>query len=313
MTSNNVYSITTDDVCPKNDNDKRCAPHLKFEHGSCIRLSVLSECARAFNDEFPNNKIALDNKMETLHPHKYKKYLLSEIGKRLNKKCTTQKCWAQQNFIKRMESKAREELQKYTFRPEGPDEGREWLNTNHINEVMAQYELKYPNFKFLNAVPRDFQDHDEYDKTDDDYRNLIKRGKTIVGIVFNTDKAGESGEHWNALYINFDEAQVYFFDSYGVPPNEEVKAHMIQIDKFMKHNCGKITIVDHNRNNVMTCKRTKLDHNKVRHQRKGSECGVYSINFILRMLRGDTFEDICNNPISDDHVNKCRKVYFTKK
>ena len=34
-----------------------------------------------------------------------------------------------------------------------------------------------------------------------------------------------------------------------------------------------------------------VEYNRNRHQFKNSECGVYSINFILRLLEGESFED----------------------
>jgi hypothetical protein len=54
----------------------------------------------------------------------------------------------------------------------------------------------------------------------------------------------------------------------------------------------------------------KVDYNKIQHQRENSECGVYSMNFILRLLKGDSFETICNSKIPDKQINKCRNVYF---
>ena len=53
-----------------------------------------------------------------------------------------------------------------------------------------------------------------------------------------------------------------------------------------------------------------MKYNKQKHQRGGSECGVYSMNFILRLLRGDTFDKISSKEIKDNKMNKCRKVYF---
>ena len=63
----------------------------------------------------------------------------------------------------------------------------------------------------------------------------------------------------------------------------------------------------------MTMYWEKLDvrYNDVRHQYKNSECGVYSVNFILRLLKGETFDEIINIPTNDDKINECRKVYFT--
>ena len=51
-------------------------------------------------------------------------------------------------------------------------------------------------------------------------------------------------------------------------------------------------------------------HNKTQHQKGNSECGVYSINFILRLLKGKTFDHITRKRVKDESVNKCRKVYF---
>lgn len=309
--NDNLYSISSDNI-PVNEQDKRCAPGKTFENGSCIRLEVLIQCAQSFNDEFPDNTIELDSKAEALHPNKYKKYLVKEFNERLGEKCSTQKCWAQQNFIKRIPAIAQEELEKYTWRPEGPDTGNKWLNTDHIDSAMEQYELKYPNFKYLGSLPRDFQNHAMFRKDETLYKQLWKDGKTKIGIIYNTDAVGDPGEHWNALYADFEKGEVYFFDSYGVAPNKEVQNHMKQLERFIRNNCSEMTRVNRNKNNLMKCDTVKMGHNKERHQKKGSECGVYSMNFILRMLREDTFEQICKSKVDDDTMNKCRKVYFTK-
>ena len=56
----------------------------------------------------------------------------------------------------------------------------------------------------------------------------------------------------------------------------------------------------------------RVDHNKIRHQYKNSECGVYSIRFIVKMVKGANFDKLCKNKVPDDKVNKCRSVYFDK-
>jgi hypothetical protein len=309
--NNNLYSISSDNV-KVDEQDKRCAPGKTFEYGSCIRLEILIKCAEAYNEEFPGNAIELDSKKENLHPNKYKKYLVKEFNQRLEQKCSTQKCWTQQNFIKRIPKIAQEELEKYTFRPDGPDEGNKWLNTDHIDSSMSQYEIKYPDFKYIGSLPRDFQNHNMFRKDEKSYKQLWNGGKTKIGIVFNTDSVGQSGEHWNALYADFDKGEIYFFYSYGVAPNKEVQNHMKLLEQFIRTNCSEMTRVNRNKNNLMKCDTIKTNHNKERHQKKGSECGVYSMNFILRMLRGDKFDQICKSKVDDDTINKCRKVYFTK-
>ena len=36
----------------------------------------------------------------------------------------------------------------------------------------------------------------------------------------------------------------------------------------------------------------------------------YSMNFILRLLKGESFEQITNNITTDSEINRCRSVYF---
>ena len=51
-------------------------------------------------------------------------------------------------------------------------------------------------------------------------------------------------------------------------------------------------------------------YNKIRHQFKNSECGVYSMNFIIRLLHGESFDNIVENVTKDKDMNTCRQVYF---
>ena len=46
-----------------------------------------------------------------------------------------------------------------------------------------------------------------------------------------------------------------------------------------------------------------IRYNNVQHQFKNSECGVYSINFVIRLAQGETFNDIVNNITKDVITN----------
>ena len=54
-----IISISTDKINPKDKHDKRCAPNITFESGSCIKLSVLIEMAKAYNIDAGESKIKL--------------------------------------------------------------------------------------------------------------------------------------------------------------------------------------------------------------------------------------------------------------
>ena len=53
-----------------------------------------------------------------------------------------------------------------------------------------------------------------------------------------------------------------------------------------------------------------VDYNKTRNQFGGSECGMYSLNFIISMLEGKSFSDIEKYPIKDEVINKMRNEFF---
>lgn len=282
------------------DENTKCAPGRKHEAGSCASLAVLVELAKAYNKiANKNDMIKLSKNMESLNPQKYKIYLVYEINKRIGDKCTTQKCWGQQEFITLMEEKAREEFIKYTFRPDSPQGKFDWLSTFDINDVMEQYYTEDKGCKFFGAVPMDFADLDlEIAKVDYDY--YYNKGIRKFGIVFNLDNHDQPGSHWTAMYTDLDKGHIFYFDSFGVKPEPRVRALMRQQARFLSDKKG------------MNIDNIRVDYNKVQHQFKNSECGVYSINFLIRMARGDNFDKLCNKQISDEKINKCRKIYFDR-
>jgi len=298
-----IESINSSELEPKDKMDKKCAPGIKFDAGSCIDLAILIEMVNAYNKTNPNTAITMHPNMETLNPRKYKKYLIKNIQKRLGDKCTTQSCWADQGFVRSMEKMAKEKLKNYTFRPDGPDGQFEWLNTININKVMAQYEQQYPDFLFLGAVPMDFDDIPSIGIADLNFSKLMNEGKTKLGIVFNLDESWKSGSHWTSMFASLKKGSVLYYDSYGgasLPP-VRVRKLMRRIVKF----CQSIGVKD-----------IRADYNRVHNQRGNSECGVFSLRYLTRMLSGDSFEDICNDKPSinnkhpDKEVNLCRNIYF---
>jgi hypothetical protein len=55
-----------------------------------------------------------------------------------------------------------------------------------------------------------------------------------------------------------------------------------------------------------------IRYNTMKHQYGGSECGVYSMNFLIRLIRGDTFDEIHKSRISDSVIHLCRGKYLDK-
>jgi hypothetical protein len=278
------------------ETNKRCAPGKIYNDGSCIPVDVLIDMAKAYNKENNNkNPIMIKDDLDTLNPSILKRHLVGEFTNRLKGKCDDQICWTKQNFVKHMTSGKNQDLKNSTFRPHGPAGQFTWLSTVDIDKVMTQYETKYKDFKFLGAVPIDFDGLPQLGLKTLDFKALQKSGKTKLGIVFNLDEHYKSGSHWVAGFIDIEKGQIYYSDSYAGRPEQRIRTFLRRAANYCKE-CG-INDLD-------------VQYNKTRHQKEGSECGVYSINFILRLLKGESFDSITGKRLADRKVNKCRSVYF---
>ncbi len=295
LNTDKIDSISTEKVEAKKIEDKKCAPGLKFEAGSCITLPVLVEMVKAYNKANHDKQIRLSCKKEVLHPRRYKKYLLKKIGE-VSKQCNSQVCWTQQDFIKHMNETMKLQLEKFTLRPEGPAGQFKWLNTFDINQVMEQYEPINKKFLFLGAVPMDFEEIKYKGVSDLDLNDAVNNDKnTKFGIIYNLDDHDESGSHWVAGFMDMEDGRIYYYDSYGTAPEKRVVALMNKFSKFYEQNTGK---------------KSDVRYNSKRHQFGNSECGVFSINFILNMLQDKDFDEIIEKGPNDKEVNKLRREFF---
>ena len=297
MIKKHIPYIDVKDIMPKNLDALKCAPHLEFENGSCIPLELLIHMAEAYNKYFENKQekqIKLDSKLDTLYPDDYKKYLLLEFKTKFE---GDQKDWINSKYLELMSEQAKDDLENKVFRPDGPQGKFDWLSTIDINQVLCQYEEKYKDFKFLGAVPLDFMDLDYLPFKKLNFKDFENENINRIGVIFNTDKSNQRGKHWISLFIDLGKGQIYFSDSMGIRPPKEINDFMKIAEKYIESK--KLNNID-------------IRYNKTQHQKGNSECGVYSINWILRLLKGKTFDHITKKRLTDNQVNKCRIKYFAK-
>jgi hypothetical protein len=277
---------------------EQCAPSQQYVDGSCIPTDLLSKMIHAYNTyaiEHKLKKIQLDRQIELMHPNKYRQYMLHKMNKRLKNTCDNQMCWTKQEFIKYIDNEARKELSSNIFRPVGPQGSHKWLNTINIEKVIEQYEHIYQDFKFMGALPMDFDDLPYLHIHDLNYANLQTRNINRIGFVFNTDEHYKSGTHWVSMFVDLNKFHIYYFDSYGIKPEKRVRLLMRRIYEYCKAKCN--------------CT-PDIDYNYIKHQRGGSECGMYSIFFIIKMLEDDDYYKFIENVKSDDYIWSFRQVYF---
>ena len=272
---------------PKTDIDS-----LKF---TCFTKRGLHKIKNIWNKKHPERKITSNEPRNIWRSLQFV----------LNKSCNRESCWLKHKCIK---ENIDLETQEYTFAPEAPKEWKEnpneWLTSVDILEVMKQYEKTYKCFDFIGPSPIDYDKHLAYGECvweelcEFNLSRSISEGKTKIGIVFNLDTHKKPGSHWVALFINTKKRDIYYLDSYG----EKIPR---QINKF-SNKIKKQSLKIGNK------KEYKLIVNKRRHQFSESECGMYSLYFIIQMLKGYSFNKFLKKRIRDKYMIKLRKIYFNQ-
>ena len=281
-----------------------CSPKTENNKFTCFSRDSLLKIAKSWNKTNPKNKINIKEMKKSKGVRK----LWNAINKKLKHSAKVNHedkpkgewCWIQQEFVKNLNDR---EINT-TFRPKTPKDWyqnkNEWLSTIDIENVMKQYEKVHKDFKFIGPVPIDFDYEysvgscivDELCKID---INLFLKKKMLkIGIIFNLDKHDQDGSHWVAMYVDLKKNKIYYFDSYGEEPPEEVDVLAERLKKQGLENNNKI----------------QYEKNDVRFQYKGSECGVYCMYFITSLLKGQTFEDFKENIIRDDDMNAKRGFFY---
>jgi hypothetical protein len=216
-------------------------------------------------------------------------------------KCMDELCWVETLRLKNVEKKA--------FKPKLPEEWlvcdpkqapenncmNIWLSNYEIDDVLQQFEDNVENFEYLGSVPIDFAKFPEKEINGFSVEKSLKKGKTKVGMVFNTDPSTKGGQHWICAFIDLETSEIDFFDSYG--SNGVYPKEIDQLFTKVKKEAKEIGV------------ELVVKKNKVRHQYKNSECGVYCMKFIADRLN-KSFESVVKVPIPDNVVNQERWTRF---
>ena len=279
---------------------QECSPLEKNNKYSCLDDDLILDVAKVFNAKTKSN-IDLDDTPENIH---------EQLGKVIYNITKDKDESALLDMHKVINSLPKNKLKrlKMSFRPEKPEEWHknfnEWLSTTDIDKVLKQYSQADPHFNYYGATPIDF-DLKSGDKCvvnslcKFNLKEHLIKGQTKIGIVFNTDNHNEGGEHWVSMYIdckgvNLSEPCIYYFDSIGDDAPQEI-IDLVDKIKLQGLKNGKTF--------------TYFSNDKP-HQHGDSECGVYSLHFIIYMLEGGNFKDYIRKNKSDEYMEKFRNVFF---
>lgn len=274
---------------PSYTNQDACAPinQESFKKDkTCYTREALIDIAKAWNAS------SYAKKENLIQLESSKKELWNALRNRITG-CNNEWCWLNKGFVKSLTDP--KQVKKHTFLAPIPKRKNEWLSTTDINFVMNQYIHIDHKFVFLGAVPIDFQDPELYGErfTPGKMQFLIDEGIRKFGIVFNLQPSTMNGSHWVALYIQLNTSgtlgKAYYYDSYGRPPPDEIPTWIKTFPVPLE-----------------------FQYNDIQHQEENSECGVYTIHFLVNMIKGVSFNEIKKNGLSDDEMNALRKKYFNR-
>jgi len=275
---------------------------------SCLNYDMLVLLARLYNSKQSQNDL---DKIQ-IPKRKSAGKLWKALQAKLDPVCgkVGESCWVEQPFVK--SSPHYDKITKM-YRPKKPlawyKEERKWLNTYDIQDVMTQYAEADPSFKFVGVFPADFAAR-AYPGSDTcivnqmcklDLGALWASKVKTVGVVFNTDDSKSPGQHWVSLFVGLNPRGknfgVFFYDSVANAPQKEFASFMETMRKQLE------TLHPKNVNKI------RVEHNKVQRQYKNYDCGVFSMLFLISMLKRK-FEDVCEGMGYDDDVAKFRDILY---
>jgi Ulp1 protease family, C-terminal catalytic domain len=271
ISSPSIFMRTTSPL--QNTRTMNCSPIVKgktVSENTCFTNDALTKIKDAFNK---NN--GPDNQIVETDPAQVYEALRSRLTQ-----CKTEDCWL--NQIK--DSKTRQQLDQILFAPDQPPEWKdnpdEWLSNFDIEKVLQQYEISNPEFKLLgpSSIDYDTKLKEEGGKCvwEDicrlELKDLIARKKRKLGIVFNLDKHDEPGSHWVSMFVDLDKKFIFYFDSAlnDTPPE------IVRLKKTIMKQGSELSPPI----------QFRYITNKKAHQQSNTECGMYTIYFIVSLLTG---------------------------
>ena len=259
-----------------------CAPNKEGSY-TCLNKNELINLSKLYNE-------SINDKKKYIKISSTKKKIWECLIDRLG----TEKCWTELDLTKSIKKNIEDSYK--TPKPKSWKENKyEWLSTTNINNVMRQYENKYQKYKFLGAVPADCGSVSYCSLSQINILKLYKNQKiTKFGIVFNTDTHNKGGAHWVSVFIDINSKKIIYVDSYGIDCNIHIKKYINNIKKEFKNNNIELNYV----------------YNKKRHQYGGSECGIYSMYFILELLNNKPLSKINQRIVTDKEMNLLRNYFY---
>lgn len=274
-------------------NTKVTCANRKKKYGSCFRLSDLIYMRKIWNKNHATDKKQLIRKKDVEEDGEvsYEK-LWIQLKDRLNSADDF-------NWNLFFRDKNLDTIQKKRFLPFIPNEWKynptTWLSNLNIDEIMRYYTKKYPQFYYHFALGVDLERKEGNqcyygNLCDFNLKDLIDNKQECFGVVLNTQSIDYSGEHWTAIFISLKRKEIIFYNSTTDTPKEEVQI-------FLKRKQDESA--------ELYSEPFPIKYNTIVHQKSNTECGMFSVYFLIQMIKDIPFETFIKDPEINDKNMIC--------
>lgn len=197
-------------------------------------------------------------------------------------------------------AEAKENAEIYT-KTKGPADSTRLLDNFNIDDTLKRFsalgsEMFNKKFYHVGFQMIDFLDT-ESELTEISLADLKKQGYDSMGVVFNTDVSTGRGKHWFCVYVDLasNPITIEHFNSSGRAARESVSIWMSKQATELRE-AGYNVIEIKNADKIV--------------QKSNTECGMWSLIYILWRLLGHSRTAFYASKPTDDEMIKLRKLLF---
>ena len=199
------------------------------------------------------------------------------------------------------------------LRPLAPEEWvenpRTWLSNLDIDAAMSQYARTSKKFVYLGTWPTDFAERLRSGGrcvqtcTPEPFVEA-QRTRSLAATIINLDVHTGPGTHWVAFALDCRKPnrtpKMMYYDPTGRPPPP----------RWAKASAWAVIAASAPDEDTRRRMLAEAVYNRVPHQSKNTECGVFSMMCVDALIAGRSFEKHCSLAITDDDAFRSRNAFF---
>lgn len=272
---------------------------IEKNQGVCINVNII----KALKDFMCSEKLEDPNIVKILGPEELILNLMNKLGV-INER----DIWKNEKIIRRFGRGVSYNILKKNYKVNGPSNTTNLLNNHNIDNVLETYVLKGPDLYHNRFLHLPFQMIDFMEqKTELSNVDFIKAADEYdsIGVVLNSDFSYGPGKHWFALYVDLDKLRkdkklvLEYFNSSGRMPYDQIIEYYEKLKKEWLVKYPDISV------------ELKIVVNE-RIQESKTECGMFSLIFIIGRIEGKSTDFFSKKNISDADMIRYRKIIFVQ-